>query len=105
MVVDLAVERDPDALVLIRHRVVTGRRQVDDRKSPMAERHAATTCRPDGCARVVRSAMDHRVTHRHDGLLVRVKTVGEGQDPADATHANRRVAAPPVGLRGPERNP
>jgi hypothetical protein len=58
-VVDLAVVREHQRAVLVRHRVVAGGRQVDDRKPPLRE--------PDGPfdphSRIVRTAMRQQVVH------------------------------------------
>jgi hypothetical protein len=37
MVVDLAVVGNPDAFVLVRHRLASRRREIDDRQARMAE--------------------------------------------------------------------
>ena len=41
VVVDLAVERDPDRPVLVRHRLMAGRAQVDDAEPAMREHDAS----------------------------------------------------------------
>jgi hypothetical protein len=46
VVVDLAVEDDLDAAVLVRHRLVRRRREVDDREPPEREPDLATGCDP-----------------------------------------------------------
>ena len=64
VVVDLAVEGDPDRAVLVGHRLVPGRRQVDDRQPPVAEHHAPVGRLPQ--AGVVGAAVGHGVAHgRH----------------------------------------
>src|SRR5262245_58945116 len=99
MVVNLAVVADPDRLVLVRHRLAGGWRQVDDREAPMAE--AAAPRRIDPRAGAVRTAVAHRVAHAVDVRLGEIeRTAAEDQRAVDAAHGsgltigkNRRNAA------------
>ena len=80
VVVDLAVEDDLDRSVLVRHRLVGCRRQVDDRQAAEGEPDVALRRQPQAVA--VRPAVHHRVPHagedvRVDGLR------GRGREPAD----------------------
>src|SRR5687767_4593735 len=66
VVVDLAVEHDPDRAVLVRERLMPGG-EIDDAQPSMAERGTMVGVEP----RVIRSAMREHVPHRSGTSLVR----------------------------------
>ena len=82
-VVDLAVERDADGTVFVRHRLIAERRQVDDRETTEAEADAVVVADEDSLR--VGSAMVETIAHRHDVLGADWRTV-ERQFTADAAH-------------------
>jgi hypothetical protein len=84
VVVDLAVLDDPDRPVLVGHRLVPGRREVDDRQASVAETHSVLG--EDQCARVVGPSVDERTAHRTDNGLFHGQAVTEGEQSGDATH-------------------
>ena len=84
VVVDLAAEREPDGAVLVRHRLVAGRGEIDDRE-PAVRKGDAMVRRVPGAA-VVRAAVDDRLAHGRDELFADVEAVARGEDPADAAH-------------------
>src|ERR1043165_4181572 len=61
VVVHLAVVGDPDTAILVRHRLVGQRAQINDREASMSETHRAVFGDPAIAA--VGPAMHHRVTH------------------------------------------
>ena len=96
VVVDLSVEREPDALVLVRHWLPAGLRQIDDRQPSMAQRARAA----GPVTEVVGAAVLDRGRHALDGA-VRHGAAIERDDPGDSTH----VTAPPCarpGRTGPQ---
>ena len=68
VVVDLAVEDDLDGAVLVGHRLVGGRREVDDRQPAEAEADVALRRQPEALA--VRPAVHHRVAHPGEDVRV-----------------------------------
>jgi hypothetical protein len=66
VVVDLAIEDQPDRAVFISHRLMPGRREIYDGQPPMAESDAAI----DIQTAIVRTAMQHGVAHRAQLRLV-----------------------------------
>jgi len=81
VVIDLAIEGDPNGTVFVRERLVaTGK--IDDAESPVAEPDIAV----NGCALVVRAAMDHRVQRGLQVLPVDRRESSEVEDPANAAH-------------------
>ena len=66
VVVDLAVVDDDIAAVGRDHRLMAGRRQVDDRKPAVRERNAGLRVNPHAC--VVRSAVVQTAVHRTGNL-------------------------------------
>ena len=61
-IIDLAVERQHEAAVIAEHRLMTRRRQVQDRQSPVAKHDSGAGVAPD--AGIVRPAMGDRIGHR-----------------------------------------
>jgi hypothetical protein len=82
VVVDLAAEGEPDGAVLVRHRLVPGRSEVDDREAAVAEADAR---RGPGAA-VVRPAVDELLAHGGDDVLARGEVVTCRQDSTDPAH-------------------
>ena len=79
MVVDLAVVGDRDRAILVAHRLMTRRREINDREPAVAERDALPELVPSTA--VVRSAMKQRVRHApHEGLADS-EVVGQREDP------------------------
>ena len=93
-IVDLAIERDDVAARSREHRLVAGRRRVDDGKTPMAQSQAGRGVNPR--ARAIRSAMLQRSGHRpHQALVVAIALVAPEKS-RDAAHpglaeADRRL--------------
>src|SRR5262249_1227562 len=63
---DLAVEDDRQPLIGEGHRLVTARRQVDDRQPPVTEAEAHSPALMDEHAGVVRAAAAHLLAHRSE---------------------------------------
>ena len=63
VVVDLAVERDPDRAVRAHHRLRGGFREIDDAKPRVAEAHADRSGPDDSGALLLRAAMRERRRH------------------------------------------
>ena len=86
VVVQLAVEDEHVPTVARRHRLVTGRRQVDDRQAPEPEGHARGGVGPH--ARVVGAAVRHRRGHagRVRFELVAGRRLRRVQEAGDAAH-------------------
>ena len=84
VVVDLAVERDPDAAVLVRERLMaTG--EIDDAQAPMAEHGALVGLK--ACA--VRATVADHGTHPDDALaIIGVKTFG-GDNAGNPAHVRQ----------------
>jgi hypothetical protein len=88
VVVDLAAERDPDSAVLVRHRLMAGRPQVDDRKPSVRERDPVLGGVPR--ASVVGAAVVDQLAHRRNELLVDCEAVARAEDARDAAHQTPR---------------
>ena len=88
VVVDLAVEDDDQPAVRRSHRLVPGRRQIDDGQPAEAERHARR--RVDEIAGVVGAAMRQRRGHRTDVTAQRV--LGAAAGPPHAVQAAHDAA-------------
>jgi hypothetical protein len=88
VVVDLAVVGDPDAVVLARHRLVAGRREVDDRQAPVREGDAVRAERD--LARIVGAAVADCLRHPPDRARVGGEPVREAQGARDAAHVSAR---------------
>ena len=84
VVVDLAAERDPDRAVLVGHRLMAGRPQVDDREPSVRERDPVLGRVPR--AAVVRPSVVDELAHRRDELLVDREAVARAEDARDAAH-------------------
>jgi hypothetical protein len=82
-VVDLAVERDVQGPVLVGHRLMTARREIDHRETTV--RQTDRSARPH--AFVVWSAMPKRADHPGDDRLVRAPIVVERDEPCYAALA------------------
>src|SRR5919108_1851137 len=80
IVVDLAVEHDPDGGVLVRHGLLAAG-QVDDAQTAHAERHTVSEID----AFLVRSAMDHDAAHIPD-LLFEDRPSVPPHDSGDTAH-------------------
>jgi hypothetical protein len=91
VVVDLAVENDPDGAVLIEDRLVTSG-QVDDREPA----HPQTDTVAEVVAVVVRAAMHHLVAHRLEQVARRRDAAPEGGDAGDPTHYRRTCSRRPT---------
>jgi hypothetical protein len=61
VVVDLAIEGDPNAAILVAHGLAGRSGQIDDRESTMPQTDTAVLCDPRFTA--IGSTMDHRVAH------------------------------------------
>src|SRR5262249_30453404 len=84
IVVDLAVEHDPDRLVLVRHRLFAAG-AIDDRQPPVSERRIAEVL--GGTA--IRPAVTYRGRHGWHGFAnFRSERTLECDDPADTAHTN-----------------
>ncbi len=81
MVVDLAVEDDPDRLVLVGERLVA-RRKVHDAQAAMGERGVLIDQQP----RIVRTAVGDDVAHRDRAFTIAGAEPVGGDDPGDAAH-------------------
>src|SRR5712691_8643075 len=85
VIVDLAVESYPDAPIFVGHGIAARRREVDNSKPPVAKPDCSIVAHVD--ARVVGSAMSHRVAHAHDERLGDSRsTHAVFIDSADAAH-------------------
>src|SRR5690242_4655252 len=83
-VVDFAVVRQPNLSSGIRHWLVAGSRQIDDRESTVPKTYSlASRSIREIDSVVVRSAMLDPVEHRFDQLCV-----GSAYNPTDATHSS-----------------
>ena len=80
-VVDLAVEDDADAAVLVEQRLLAGG-HVDDRQPPMAE----ADTRLDVHAALVGAAVVLRFVHAHQGRAIDVALAAGVEDAGDAAH-------------------
>ena len=89
VVVDLAVEGDPDGPVLVRHRLGAGRGEIDDRQAPVAERDGPVHVQ----AAPVGAAMRDDLRHASDELAVGRLSGIAVQEAADAAHAGSSVVA------------
>ena len=88
MVVDLAVEDEPRALVTAVHRLMTGGGEIDDRETSKAEAAAAFV--KDQLARVVRTTVSHLIAHaREQRGFNRSLTRAVFPNSANATHNPR----------------
>ena len=67
IVVDLAIEGDPNRPVFIGHRLAAVRREIDDAQATVTE--ADISSRLDPHTAVVRTAMAHRVAHLNQKLV------------------------------------
>ena len=81
-IVDLAVERDDQAAVGRQHRLVPGRRQVEDGEAAVRQRDAGFGVAPD--AVIVGAAMRQAVAH---GLRAAFDLAGGAVGPQDACDA------------------
>ena len=94
MVVDLAVVSQPEPSVLVRHRLVAGRRQVDDRETSVAERNSRVDVPPF----VIRPAMTKNGRHAIDCLRPgRLRALAYNS--ADAAHVRFGSSACSGGCR------
>src|SRR5262249_20372758 len=84
VVVDLAIERDPDGPVLIAHRLSPRLTQVDDAQTPVAENDALVGALID--AKGVRTPGLDRVAHATRDVAVVRQRGGEVEDAGNATH-------------------
>ena len=92
VVVDFAVEHDLQPAVLVGHRLVGHRREIDDRQPPVAEADPSVSRHPDAAA--VRTAMGHGVAHPADVRLGEDKRRVIKRNAADdAAHQISRFSA------------
>ena len=84
VVVDLAAEGQPDRSVLVRHRLMPGGREVDDREAAVPEGDALLGEVPR--AAVVGPAVMDALAHGRHELLVDREVVAGPEEPADAAH-------------------
>jgi hypothetical protein len=82
VVVDLAVERNPHAAVLVRHRLLARRADVDDCQAPMREADRAV----DVQAGAVRTAMTQDIAHPAKAIGVNGLTRVEVNDSCKTAH-------------------
>jgi hypothetical protein len=80
VVVDFAVVEDGDGAVFVEDRLMSAGK-IDDRQAAHAERHGVL----DEVARVVRSAMHHRIAHARD-VLARGRLSSPRGNAGDAAH-------------------
>src|SRR6266404_7254128 len=85
MVVNLAVENQPDAIGATMHRLVASFRQIDDRQPAKAQTAASPV--KDQLTRVIRPTVYHHVAHSLDERALDA-TFGRSvlPDSADAAH-------------------
>jgi hypothetical protein len=96
VVVNFAVKNNPDRLILVRQRLVSGG-QIDNAQSAMAEGGAIV----DINARIVGTAVRKDVPHPQDALaIVRSKAVGRN-DACDSAHVALALAERPFDARDP----
>ena len=81
-VVDLAVEGDAELARGIEHRLMSGRREVDDRQAAVSKPDATVGGPPE--SRVIRTAMGHGVAHRLQRQRLGDRRSGEDSD--DSAH-------------------
>src|SRR5690606_11207758 len=91
VVVDLPVEDDPDCPVLVAHRLMPERGEVQDREPPVRKPDGTIYVNPG----IVRPAMEHRVPHANQEPLV-YRTAIELQYAGDSTHKSSRPPAFPT---------
>jgi hypothetical protein len=89
-VVELAVGSHPHRLVLVRHRLMAARRQVDDREPALRERHAALV--PQSV--IVGTAMPQDAGLARDQGRIGETPAAIVEDPIDAAHRQLPPAAP-----------
>src|SRR5204863_5750580 len=82
VVVDLAIEYDADAAILVVQRLLA-RLQVDDRQAAMAEADAGVDVNAD----FVGTAMVLRLVHPHEHVPVDVATTLRIENAGDSAHA------------------
>ncbi len=83
-VVDLAVIRDPDSPIRARHRLVSGRREIDDRQPRVSDPGSAIG--PN--AFIIRPAMPQGRDHRPKSRFGRIpRQCCAGEKPANAAHS------------------
>ena len=94
VVVDLAVEGDLDAAVLVAHRLPPGGAEIDDGEAAVAEDDAAVLGLPQ--ALVVGSAVAHGVAHGGDSAAVNAGAVAphDADYPAHGALMPARATAP-----------
>jgi hypothetical protein len=81
VVVDLAVERDPDSAVLVAHRLLAAG-DVDNRQPPVRKARATV----DDQALAVGSAMRDHIAHPHEPIFLGPLGGIEFQNSGNATH-------------------
>ena len=82
VVVDLAVEGDPHAAVLVGHRLLAGRADVDDGETPVREADGAV----DEQTGAVGTAMAQHIAHPAEAIDLNGLTRVEVNDAGKATH-------------------
>ncbi len=92
VVVDLAVEDDPQIAIVADHGLVTRRREIDNRQPPRAKADRARDVQP----RVIRSPVSEPIAHGHDHRGSHRRAVG-ADDAYDAAHGVRTASrGPPI---------
>src|SRR6266481_6951019 len=82
VIVAFTVVGDPHRAVVATHRLMTGRRQVDDRQSAMAKSDIAA----QHMAAVIRPAMREQLSHPFEEARIRARPRIELEDSGDAAH-------------------
>ena len=67
MIIDFAVEHENEAAAIRDHRLVTGKRPVDDGQTPVPKRDPGLRIGP--CAEIIRASMRNRVGHLSHGAF------------------------------------
>jgi hypothetical protein len=80
VVVDFAVENNPDGTIFVAERLMAGRK-IDNAQAPHADSYGAGGVN----SLIVRSAMDHGGTHPLESLRLNL-CAPEFHDPSDAAH-------------------
>jgi hypothetical protein len=62
MIVDFTIKGNPDAFILVAHRLSRGFRKVDNGESAVTKPNSPISRHP--CSGAIRSTVDHRIAHR-----------------------------------------
>ena len=104
VIVDLAVVNDDEAATVGRHRLMAGRREVEDRQPPVSESDSTGFVEPD--VAIVGTAMPQRLGHAFENrsriiaAALRRSTVGiEAEKSSQSAHAGKKFRLRPVKKR------